>query len=123
MDYAVTWGPRFAGIDSILHTHSLIEVCGLQWRRSVETCLAATESLPSTKVLQMRYEDLVREPAKEFRMIADFLGIPFTDEFRTIVMNSVRTDSVAKWMKSLTESDMVLLDKHISDLLRSLGYK
>jgi hypothetical protein len=47
------------------------------WARNVERGRAAGQALPPGRYLEIRYEDLVREPESTLRVLCDFLGEPF----------------------------------------------
>jgi hypothetical protein len=54
-----SWGPRFKGIDEAMRKYSLLDVCGMQWSRSV---IATLESLSAKQegkdYISVRYENL-----------------------------------------------------------------
>lgn len=50
-----------------------------KWRYFYKTALRAAKKYPGSFYF-IRYEDLVREPYKNFKAICDFLNIPFTED-------------------------------------------
>ena len=75
------WGPRFAGIDSLVAGCSLAEVCARQWVESV-TCghrdLAAVRN-SSERVFEIKYEDLVQDESTLRDLVRD-LKLPNQDK-------------------------------------------
>ena len=69
------WGPEFQGLQVLLSNRTLIEVCGEQWRRCVESASSAFEEIPSDRVLDVRYETFVRDPMNGLREILEFCGL------------------------------------------------
>ncbi len=59
-----TWGPRFDGIDEMVLSRTLDEVCAAQWQRCVELSHTAVDQLPIAQVHRMAYEDFVTRPAE-----------------------------------------------------------
>ena len=64
----------------------------------------------------VRYEDLVKSPAKGFRDICDFIGI----EYQNQIGASVNTHSLFKWRDD--QAFDFQLDKSVATFAQSLGY-
>ena len=71
------WGPRFPGIEDVVKSVSLAEVCALQWRESVQRAQADLAALPGAegRVFNIRYEDLIRDESALSNLLFE-LGIP-----------------------------------------------
>lgn len=52
-------------------------LAALVWERWNRNVVSFFESIPADRRLQVRYEDLVSEPADTMRAVAEFLGVPF----------------------------------------------
>jgi hypothetical protein len=99
-----SWGPRFEGMDAMLRTSSLAEVCATQWARSVQHAARDLESIGSDRVVRVRYEDLTADPASEIDRIAAFLGVEPDDEVYAGAA-SITAASVGNWQRSLGEAE------------------
>jgi len=117
-----SWGPRFNGIDDIVKTHSLIELCGIQWLRCVESTLKSLEKLSRDEYIQIKYEDLVQNPTKELRKIANFLEIRDFYSIKKFADKEIKSDNVGKWKKTLSEEEKRLLIPHIQSMLKRFNY-
>jgi len=117
-----TWGPRFAGIDEAVRAHSLIEVCALQWRRSVEATRAALAALPADTSIAVEYESLVTRPEEELERIMDFLGLGMTGETQEYARRSIHNKAPGRWREELAPDELAGLMAHIGPLLVELGY-
>src|SRR5260221_4458788 len=72
---AGTWGPRYQGIDEDVAHRDLIEVCAIQWVRSVEATLRDLAAVPADQVINVRYEDFVQNPQDQLKQIAARIGL------------------------------------------------
>ena len=73
------WGPRIPGIDGLLKDLSLLEVCCLQWRMSVECACHFGRQLPADRYLECRLEDMSLELLES---VLEFCQLPLTPEIR-----------------------------------------
>ena len=117
-----TWGPRFEGIDELVRQRSLIEVCGIQWARCVEAAYEGFESVPSSQVLDVRYEHLVERPKDVFGEILTFVGLDFEDEVERTIDATIDARNVGKWREQLSQDDRHLLMPHIRSTMDRRGY-
>jgi hypothetical protein len=118
-----SWGPRFRGIDEAMRKYSLLDVCGMQWSRSV---IATLEGLSAGKAdkdyISVRYETLVHNPVNELERIGTFLQIEDLEPVRKFAQTKIRTSSVGSWQKHLSYPEMESLRPHIDKAMRLLGY-
>lgn len=89
------------------------------WVTAVEYGLQGREF--GDRYLEVRYEDLCREPAFQGQRIFDFLRIPFLHSTRDWLIETVSTVRIGKW-RGLSESTIRLPLAIGHDLLRRLGY-
>ena len=117
-----TWGPRFEGIDSLVRELSLIEVCGIQWARCVESARCGFAGVPSGQVLSVRYEELVREPSKVFAEVFRFCDLDLESGCRRRIDEMVTGRNVGKHQTELSKEELARLIPHIRETLLSEGY-
>jgi hypothetical protein len=116
------WGVRYQGIHEDLATKDLLEVCAIQWACSVGMSLAALESLPAERVLQIRYEAFVQNPSDHLRQIAQFAGFDPSPYSRVLDLESISQRNIGKGFRHLNKQQQCLVLSHIQDTLASLGY-
>jgi len=93
------------------------------------------------RVLEIRYEDLVTEPAETVGAVCDFLGLGYSDEMLAIertdrskvvadqsawftsVWNGITTEAIGKWRTELTPRQIEAFETVAGDELRVLGYE
>ncbi|HHI03817.1 MAG TPA: sulfotransferase, partial [candidate division Zixibacteria bacterium] len=69
-----TWGPRFVGIDELYKSASLIKLSAVQWQRCTDNALRELSQIDKERVINIRYEDLVKEPVNQIERVAEFIG-------------------------------------------------
>ena len=81
--------PRARG-GSPLWSEDPVAVCALWWRGRVESGRRDGRALGDGHYLEVRYEELVDDPARELGRVADFLGLPFAEEMLAFNRGKVR---------------------------------
>jgi hypothetical protein len=116
------WGPKFDDSEELVNRHSLIEICGIQWKRCTEAAIAGLEKLEPGTFMQVKYEDVVSDPVKIMDQIRKFLDLPVSDNFLGKCSDYVNSSSVGSWRIHLTSDELALLMRHIQDTLARLDY-
>jgi hypothetical protein len=96
--------------------------CLWAWRRYTEAALAGREL--GSSYLELRYEDLVRDPRGTGDRLLDFLGLD-DGASRTALgraLAGARADSVGRGRSAFSEADTALAGREIGPLLSRLGY-
>jgi hypothetical protein len=94
------------------------------WRRHVEAVLDAAEALPPERFLEVRYEDLVSDPAAVGHRVLEFVGVAGSEEMAVGLdaFGEVRTGSAGRWRSGLSAADLELVEREAGGLLYRLGY-
>jgi len=110
------------------------------WRWKVTVC-HKVGSVRSDQFMELRYEDLVRDPAENLRLICEFLDEDFAPEMldyhKTAESsvpskslkwhrNSVKAPDVSKlgvWKQQLSQSDRIIYEQIAGDALEMFGYE
>ncbi len=116
------YGVWFEGIEEMLESHSLIEVCGRQWLECVEAVLNSAQRLDDDEYIEVRYEDVVTDSPGELRRLVDFLGLEHLEEVYKRARSYVRPGRLDKWQYQLTPQEVELLTIWIGELQKRLGY-
>lgn len=114
------WGPRYPGIENDLARHDLIEVCALQWLHSVETARRDLADLPSERVFEVRYEDLVTSEAV-VQELASYLGLRDRHMILDAYRSDLRAPAMEPWRKLTVDAQARMLAL-IEPTLDRLGY-
>lgn len=117
-----TWGPRFAGMKEALEEHDLLTVCGLQWQRSVELAADALAQMPDSRVVHVRYEELVADPVVQSARVANELGLRVDRERVERAVSGVSASSVGKGRQSIGPERVAALEDMVGETLARHGY-
>lgn len=115
------WGPQLSGMQELMERHSLVEVCGLQWQRCVNSAAEAFETMPESKVLDVSYEKFVVSPVEEMRRVVEFLGLEKDEPLIQEIGRGISPASVGNWRNDLAEDDVLRLKALIGATLDRYG--
>lgn len=100
--------------------------CGEYWvdrvaiRRSVKS---------DPRYIELRYEELVREPEKALRPILEFLGLDWSEQMLSAdaeagdpTAGPAFTSSIGRWRKELSAVEIEVLRPVVGEMLGELGY-
>lgn len=103
----------------------LEEVCAFQWLSAHKHTQEAFEKIDSTRIMQLKYEDLVANPAELMKEVCEFSEIEFSGKVKKnsealpVVSTNSKPDP-KKWLKNKDRLEKIA-DK-IKDMQESLGY-
>lgn len=117
-----TWGARYKGIAEDLVSRELLEVCAIQWARSVELSRSALNQLPAEQVLTINYEAFVQSPETHLNCIAEFVGLQPQAYTHLPALKEVSQQNIGKGFRRLDAYQQALVMAHIQPALTSLGY-
>ncbi len=110
---------RRAEFESTTDLHRVI----WSWRRHTEAALAGRGLAPG-RYLELRYEDVVSDPAAAADTLLDFLAIEPGASRAALraALDEARPDSVGRWRGRVTSGELEIIEAEAGELLRSLGY-
>lgn len=95
------------------------------WRYCIETAQSYGQNMPED-YLEVRYEDICREPLPQFQRIFEFLGQRIAPETHRFLKERIHKGRIGKWQTADFDSsarlDFERAIRHGSDLLKKLGY-
>ena len=112
-----------------------------QWKEEQDASLQLAEKIGSSRLLKVRYEDLLHNPVKELKKICSFIGAEYnpvamdyyhSEESHKTALSGVMwenvekpviTDNYNKFKKELTPEDILLFEQVAGDTLVKLGYQ
>lgn len=117
------WGPQLNGMSELLGTHSLNEICAIQWLRCVEKSEFELQSLGVNRVTRVIYEDFVHNPEVELQRIVEEVGITFAGQAKIAeAVKKVSSKSVGKWQEQLSEDDLKEILPITDEVMKRYGY-
>jgi len=106
------------------------------WRTEVSAARALGRRVGAERYLEVRYEDLVREPAFALRRVCAFAGLEYQEDMLEYVgrsesaskphqqrLNQPPTPGVRDWRTELAPADEAAFEAVAGDLLGALGYE
>lgn len=111
------WGPILDNNIEVLQQHSLIEVCGLQWQRCIESAESAFAKMPKDRVFELSYEDFVDKPAEHLENILEFIGYSASAEDINSAAELVHTDSLGSAGRGLKPAEIDALNSLVGRTL------
>lgn len=119
-----------------LWTSEPVAMCALWWRWQVRSGLRDGRDLGPKHYREVRYEELVMNPARVLRDLTDFLELPFAPEMLRYHEGKVRHDpglsakqawlppvsGLRDWRKAMAAADLEVFEAVAGDLLTQLGY-
>jgi hypothetical protein len=112
-----------------------------EWRDQVTLCRKMGAMLPADRYCELRYEDLVSEPARELERVCRFLGVRFAPsmlEYHRDVARHVPderrglwplldrppvVENRERWRQRMRPGDRAVFERAAGPLLRALGYE
>ncbi|WP_162795103.1 sulfotransferase family protein [Nonomuraea lactucae] len=101
----------------------LVLLAGLGWKAMMDAYEAARAAVPSGQWLEIRYEDLLRDPRKHMELILGFYDLPWTRDFE-LALDRMRfsTARAEAYRTDLTPRQLALLDASLAAHLHRYGY-
>lgn len=119
----VKWfGLYYPGWRDDLGRLTTAQIAAKQWVISVETALADLADMPPEQCLALQYQDVVTDPDRWFRRIADFCGVAINEEYMSAVRAEVHPKSVDRWRQELEPRALQEALPIMGPLLDRLGY-
>ncbi|WP_422026163.1 sulfotransferase family protein [Roseovarius sp.] len=113
-----SWGPRFAGLEA-LSDAPLDEIVARQWAACVNASDAAFAQTATSRVLELRYEDLTTDPAANLAGITSWLDAPLDEGVVRAAAAQVWATSVGKGqVVARTLSPECLIENELSEFSR-----
>lgn len=104
------------------YNKSFLVLPALVWEILMSAQRAANETIPSSDLHEVRYEDLCADPLKIIRGVAHFASLSWTPSFEETVKGFRLNNQNDKWRQELTEAQQTELCEFLSDALREHGY-
>jgi hypothetical protein len=117
-----SWGPTLEGMQDLLADHPIDEVCALQWRACVERSLDAFEDIDEARVLRLRYEQVVADPAAALEALCEFAGVAIPDLSGHPAYAGITAASVGKGRAALGEDAMRRLAPLVEPTMERLDH-
>lgn len=121
-----SWGPLPARYDEMWRgsDRSYVTLAGLNWRILIDAFEAARALVPEERWLEIRYEDVLADPAGGLREVLAFCGLTPSAEFDAgLARYRFSTARAEAFRRDLAEADVAALDAVLAEPLLRYGYR
>jgi LPS sulfotransferase NodH len=137
-DLRVSWwrgweGPEHLGVGRLPAAYlaeweaagrSFPVLAGVSWKHAMDAYAAARELVPAGQWLDIRYEDLVADPAPSCKLLLDFVGLAPHPAFdAALARTPFRADRTDAYRCQLDPMSLAALDESLAGHLRRWGYR
>jgi Sulfotransferase family len=102
---------------------SYVVLAGLAWKLLMDAFDAARVSVPAQQWLDVRYEDVLADPRKQFALMLEFLGLEWTPRFEAGLgryrFENGRSDA---FRRDLDPANLALLERSLAGRLLAYDY-
>ena len=106
------WGPVYKGMYRDIENISLVEICAKQWRKCVDHSSKYFDDIPKEQRYKLKYEDLVKEPVRNLKELANFIGVEVSDLSYDLITQNVKLNSIGKYKSNLSQRDLQNIEKY-----------
>jgi len=113
------WGPKFPGIREVADAHDVLEVCAVQWAKSVRAARNGLDAVPADQQLEVRFETLVQNSAKTLRRILSFAEVSMNPALIAYAEETLHEGAAHRW-RDRDEGEVQRVMDEVGDLVRML---
>ena len=99
-----------------------LAICARNWVRELEELRTQLRTIPRENVLELRFEDLLRDPLPNLEHVVRFLGLRFTAEYRAAIQALNLRPVRARWDAEWSDQQLACVLRETQPMLRQLGY-
>lgn len=102
-------------------------VASERWLHAEQLWSRLAARLPRERYVELRYEDLIRDPQGELTRLCEFMGERFDarmfDYAKTSTYELPDPKLIDQWRKKLSDEEVALVENRVGELLAARGYK
>lgn len=105
------------------YNKSPLVLAAVQWRRIINIAREEAKGIPRSRYYELKYEDFMNDPHVYMIKLFDFAGLKYSQRVRAYMNNRSKFQSKNyKYIKSMSNKDIKMLNGIMSNLLTILGY-
>lgn len=97
-------------------------ICARNWVRELQELKAALSSIDPSRVLELRFEDLLRDPLSSLDRVIRFLGLDCSAEYRTAIATLDIRPMMPQWPQKWSPEQAVRVTAELQPTLQDVGY-
>ena len=122
-----TWGPAPPGLPEFAAGHSAAETAAFQWLAINQVALGDLERLPKDRWLEVRFEQMIDDPAGSFARIAEFVEAKDPGQIVERARHYVDPQNIPTMSQGVraepTHSEWASIHELIASMQARLGYE
>ncbi|MBX3441609.1 MAG: sulfotransferase [Planctomyces sp.] len=105
-----------------------VYMAAVDWTTAMREACRFAETVPADQLIEIRYEDLLTQPTREFNRLIEFLDIDDADgrllaHIDATINDRLMLGNFNKWKQRLTPRQIARFDGVACDFLRRYGYE
>lgn len=116
------WGPRPPSWRRWLKEDEPLVVLAKQWRHTLEPVLEFRAEIPASQWLDVRYEDLVSQPAVHAERLESFAGLRSSPELEAHLVGACHRGRIDAWKSLFEAAELAAMRPVLEPPLERLGY-
>jgi Sulfotransferase domain. len=120
-DHTVWWDGRTAA-EMERCGESRLALCARNWVRELEELRTQLQPVPAHKLVELRFEDLLRDPVPQLERVVRFLGLEFSPAYRAAIEALQLRPVSARWGVEWSAHELASVLRETQPMLRQLGY-
>ena len=100
-----------------------VKEVSLNFRKMIEVIRKSFSTMPNDKYIEVKYEELLKDPLNGVKSIYKHFGIPFTEEYNAKLVCSLSEEKSYKAnVHNITGKEMVLIEEELNEYLKTYNY-
>ena len=120
-DHTVWWDGRTAA-EMERCGEPRLAICARNWVRELEELRAQLQPVAAHKLVELRFEDLLRDPVIQLERVVRFLGLDFPPAYRSAIETLQLRPVRARWGAEWNAHELACVLRETQPMLRQLGY-
>jgi len=105
------------------HDRSFVALAGIQWKILMDAMDSARQSVPASSMVEIKYEDLCRDPIPHFRRVVEFAELDWVPAFERTIRGAELRSENEKWRRDFTLDQQAILESVLRSHLVRYGYE
>lgn len=97
-------------------------ICARNWVRELQELKTALSAIDQERVLELRFEDLLRDPLSGLERAIRFLGLECSAEYRAAIAALDIRPMMPQWPQKWTQEQTVRVTAELQQTLQDVGY-
>ena len=99
-----------------------LAICARNWVRELEELRTQLTVVAPERLLELRFEELLRDPMVQLERVVEFLGLEFTPRYRAAIASLQLRPVRPRWGSEWNDQQLECVLRETQPLLRQLGY-